>query len=169
MANKYYKQIMTLEELLQKRINNNSNTGTKNKASEFKMTNDLYVDLFDILTSLNYKVKKIAKEFKLTNGICDFVCELENNEYLIIECKTKGNCEYENYDLKFAYAIGQLLTYKTILCMQYNIDKNKVKLMLATDDDSLLTLDVINHENLNVDYLVYNKEGVKYYGKNRQT
>lgn len=167
MASRYYKQIMTLEELLNKRINNNSNTDTKKKASEYEMTNNLYIDLFDILTSLNYKVKKIAKEFKLINGICDFVCELENNEYLIIECKTKTNKKYENNDLKFSFAVGQLLTYRTILCMQYGIKRDKVKLMLATNTDSLMVLDVINYENLDIDYLVYNKEGVKYYGKNR--
>jgi len=166
---KFKKQIMTLEDLLSIRIKNNKNAETKKKFKEANMTKKLFLDLYDILTLLNYNVKTISKEFRLMYGICDFLCELENGEYLIIECKTHCSNTYDNNNLRFSFATGQLLTYRTVLSMQYRIDKEKIKLMLITDEDSLLTLDVINTENLNIDYLVYNEEGVKYYGKNGQT
>lgn len=160
------KKVMSLKELLEYRISNNKNkTNKKGKAKEFDFTKELYGELENILTELGYKVKKITKEYRLLKGICDFICELENEEYLIIECKVTTDTKYESNDLRFAFAIGQLLTYRTSFSLEYEIPKNKIKLMLATNEDSLFTLSVISSENLNINYLVYNNGEVKYYGQ----
>lgn len=159
-----YKKELTLKELLDVRIENRFNYGkVKGKSKEYIFSNNLYKVLKEILGDLDYKVISISKEFKLINGICDFVCKLENDEYLIIECKVSSNNIYDNNDLKFSFAVGQLLTYRTILSMQYDIEKSKIKLMLVTDNDSILTLDTIKSENLDIKYLVFEKGGVKYY------
>lgn len=159
-----YKKELTLKELLDIRIENRFNYGkVRGQSKEYIFSNNLYKVLKEILGDLDYKVISISKEFKLINGICDFVCKLENDEYLIIECKVSSNNIYDNNDLKFSFAVGQLLTYRTILSMQYDIEKSKIKLMLVTDNDSILTLDTIKSENLDIKYLVFEKGGVKYY------
>ena len=164
MAGRPKKEI-GLKELLQYRMeNNNPSEKHKGKSLEYNFSNKLNNELEDILNELGYKTKKITKEFKLLKGICDFLCELENNEFLIIECKISSNEKYENNDLKFSFAIGQLLSYRTSLSLLYEIPKERIKLMLITDKDSLFTLSVIASEELNIDYLVYNDGGAKYYG-----
>ena len=159
------KKNMSIQELLSLRIeNNNKNSKLKGKSKEFYFTNMLKDDLKNILKEVGYKVVKITKEFKMFKGICDFICELENKEYLIIECKVSSDNKYESNDLRFSFAIGQLLTYRTSLALSYEIPREKIHLMLITDDDSLFTLSVIGFEELNIDYLVYKNGGVKYYG-----
>lgn len=156
---------MNLKDLLSYRIENNTNNSKQNeKSKEFIFSNEISKELKSILKELGFKVKNITKEFKLLKGICDFLCELENEEYLIIECKVKSNNKYESDDLRFSFAIGQLLVYRTSLSLLYEIPKNKIKLMLITDKDSLFTLSVIGAENLKIDYLVYMNGEVKYYG-----
>ena len=164
MAGRPKKEI-DLKTLLSYRIDNNKNNSKKKgKAKEYDFTSKLSKEFKDILFLLNYEVKKITKEFKLTKGICDFLCELKNNEYLIIECKTSSDNKYESNDLKFSFSIGQLLSYRTSLLLSYEIPREKIHLMLITDEDSLFTLSVISSEELKIDYVVYKNEEVKYYG-----
>ena len=164
------KKIMALNSLLKYRIETNQSISKyKGKSKEYYFTNKLEKDLENILKELGYRVIKITKEFKLLKGICDFLCELENGEYLIIECKVSSDIKYESDDLKFSFAIGQLLTYRNSLLLQYEVPKEKIHLLLITDKDSLFTLSVIGSENLDISYMTYENGEVKYYGKERES
>lgn len=164
------KKIMTLKSLLKYRIETNQSISKyKGKSKEYYFANKLEKDLENILKELGYRVIKITKEFKLLKGICDFLCELENGEYLIIECKVSSDIKYESDDLKFSFAIGQLLTYRNSLLLQYEVPKEKIHLLLITDKDSLFTLSVIGSENLDISYMTYENGEVKYYGKERES
>lgn len=155
---------ISFKDLLNIRIEKRFDYGKKKgKSKEYQFSNKLNKSLKEILNDLGYNVINISKEFRLYNGICDFLCQLNNGEYLIIECKVDYEKKYENCDLRFSYAIGQLLTYRYILSMQYGIEKEKIKLMLATDKDSIITLNTIQSEHLDICYLVFEKGGIKFY------
>lgn len=156
----------SVEELFKYRLQKNKpNKHIGKQSIEKAFCDELESVLHKILNKVKYRVVSIAREFSLIYGRCDFLVELENGEYLVIECKAKNQNTTDNTEeLRFCYAIGQLQTYRTILNFQYQIPKEKVHLMLATNYDSLLVHSVIGAEKLDVDYLVYNDMGAKYYG-----
>lgn len=144
----------------------NKHNGKQSLEKEF--CDNFEKQIIRILKECGYKPISIAREFQLLYGRCDFVVALEEKQYLIIECKVKNLSVAKNTeDLRFCYAVGQLQTYRTILNLQYKIPFENIKLMLATNSDSLLVHTVIGAENLDIDYLVFTDDGVKYYGKEK--
>ena len=155
-----------IQDLLDYRIERETKIKDHRK-SEAKFCDSLDDDLKEILINLDYQVISIKREFELELGRIDYLCKLNNGEYLIIEVKAENT--KSNKDLVFSFALGQLLTYRTLFSRQYEISKEKIHLMLLTNEDSAVTLSVINDESMDIDMLVVLESGVKYYGTNRQT
>lgn len=161
------KVFSSVEELFKFRLHKNKPQKHNGKQSYEKHFNDnLEKSLKQILAELGFDVVNIAREFSLIYGRCDFIAELADGRYIIIESKAKNENSTDNTDeLRFCYSVGQLQTYRTILSMQYKIPKENIILMMATNYDSLLVHSLLGAENLDICYLVYNTMGVKYYGK----
>lgn len=157
----------SIEELFKYRLHKNRPHKHNGKQAFEKQFNDeLEKVLKKALTELGFDVISIAREFNLLYGRCDFVVELQDDKYVIIESKAKNSKSTDKTDdLRFCYSVGQLQTYRTIFNIQYKIPKENVYLMLATNYDSLLVHSLLGAENLDIGYLIYNEMGVKYYGK----
>lgn len=157
----------SIEELFKYRLHKNKPHKHNGKQALEKQFNDeLEKVLKKALTELDFDVISIAREFNLLYGRCDFVVELQDDKYVIIESKAKNSKSTDKTDdLRFCYSVGQLQTYRTIFNIQYKIPKENVYLMLATNYDSLLVHSLLGAENLDIGYLIYNEMGVKYYGK----
>lgn len=158
-------QILTRQQLLELRMDrwNKNNARKENKESLF--CDYIESQLKDILGYVGYKPKKIAREFEVEMGRFDFLVELENHKYIIIEVKHSRDDEISNRDeMYFSFAIGQLFTYKTILNYSFNIPLNDIEMMLITDVDSMLAIATIGQNKLPIKYMVVGYDGVKNYG-----
>ncbi len=157
----------SIQSLLDYRIEKPTVLRTRHKHKEAAFCDRLDKALPEILSDIGYKVTGVKREFELDIGRIDYLCKLEDEKYLIVEVKVEN--ESNNKDLTFSFALGQLLTYRTLLAKQYQIKKQNIELILLTDVDSITTLAVIDAEDINVNMLVVGENGVKFYGKNRQT
>lgn len=157
----------TMRELLNYRIEHWNKNNGRNKATEALFCDELELSLGNILKDLGYKVETIAREYMLEYGRIDFLIKLQNDKYLIIEVKHSN--PKVNSDLCFSFALGQLLTYQTILQTIYAIDKKDIDIMIITDIESILTINVINNITENIKYVIVGSNGVKCYGKTKNS
>ena len=159
--------INSIQDLLDYRIEKPRVLREKHKSKELAFCDRLDGSLKEILRDIGYKVVSIKREFELESNRIDYLCKLENQRYLDIEVKVDS--DKINKDTVFSFAIGQLLTYRTLFSHQYQISRDNIGLMLLTDADSITALAVINNEGIDIDMLVVGENGVKYYGKDRET
>jgi hypothetical protein len=160
----YKPVLLTLEQLLDKRITEWSNSVPRtSRGSNYETEFSTYIEprLPEMLTHLGYTVEAVSREFSFAMGRADFLVKTSDG-YIIIEVKTSQG--KNNKDLYFSYGIGQLLTYKAIMTSQYNIDPNTIKCIIITNDDSLLLTSTIGFHGLDITHLVVVEEGVKCYG-----
>jgi hypothetical protein len=159
--------IKTMKELLDYRIEHWSKNNGRNKATESLFCDELEQSLHDILIDFKYDVVSIAREYMMEYGRIDFLVKLKNDRYLIIEVKHSN--QNMNSDLYFGFAVGQLLTYRTILQILYSIPKSNIDLMIISDIESIMTINVIENISEDIKYLIVGSNGVKYYGKTAES
>ena len=159
----YKPELLTLEQLLDKRITewyNSVSRTSRGSNSETEFTNHIEPLLPDMLNHLGFEVEGISREFQLAQGRPDFVVKTKDG-YIVVEVKRSN--DKSNSDLVFSFAVGQVLTYRTILSQQYNIKPERVHCIIITDNDSLLLNSTINMHDLGITHLVVASEGVKCY------
>lgn len=152
----------SIEDLLNMRLTKSKIIHNRNK--EMKFCEIIQGDLKEIFNNLGYDIEIINREFSLQYGRCDFICKTKDNKYLISEVKVKNEKASIDYELNLSYAIGQLLTYKTIMIDQYKLKADDIDLFLIGDEDSLIALRTIQENNLNIKIIIFGEEGVKIYG-----
>lgn len=157
----------TIQDLLDYRITKPQKIKSIHKHKEASFCDRLDGAIRQILEDVGYNIESIKREFELYEGRIDYLCKCKCGKYIVIE--VKASRDSSNSDLCFSFAIGQLLTYRTLFSKQYNIQKDKIELILLTDEDSIITLGVIDSENLDISMLVVGESGAKYYGKNGET
>ena len=138
----------------------------KTKQVEREFCKHIDEKLFCLLESVGYKPEKIVKEFKIRNYCrLDYLVKTEN-KFVIIEVKrsypskTKGNS-----DVNFIAGIGQLLAYKTMLSVVFDVSLAKIDLVLLIDVDSPMALSVINDNRLEIKVCVVGEEKGKFYNE----
>jgi Holliday junction resolvase-like predicted endonuclease len=159
----YKPELLTLEQLLDKRITEWRNSvprTSRGSNSETEFSNHIEPLLPEVLEHLGYQVEAISREFYLQQGRVDFLVKTHNG-YIVIEVKRSN--EKINSDLYFSYAIGQVLTYKSLIAAQYKISMDKIDCIIITDNDSALLGATIANNELNITHLVVADEGVKCY------
>ena len=159
--------INSIQDLLDYRIEKPRVCRDKHKSKELAFCDRLDGSLKEILCDIGYEVISVKREFELQSNRIDYLCKLANRKYLIIEVKVDS--DKINKDTVFSFAVGQLLTYRTLFSHEYQISRDNIELLLLTDADSLTALAVINNEGIDIDMLVVGENGVKYYGKDRET
>jgi Holliday junction resolvase-like predicted endonuclease len=159
------KFVLTTRDLLDIRLERYSIRKPNNRNSEMIFCDQLEKELKNIYENMGYKVKLITREFTMRYGRADFIITLENGKYIIIEVKyTPEEYRITNDEIKAMFAVGQLFTYKTALCEQYNVDPEDVEMCLLTNEEYINVLNNILFNNLKISYMVYGENGVKYYG-----
>lgn len=139
--------------------NNKNGRGDKNE----KLFCDMIEEhLPNYLNHLGYKHKHTAREFIMPNGRPDFVIKLQDDRYLIIEVKHSN--DKSNDDLTYSFAVGQLLTYKSNMHIWYDIPLKNIDLMLITDTESVMALNTIKNNKLDIKYTIFGKGVAKFYG-----
>ena len=155
-------EIKDMKTMLDYKITHWNKQNGRNKKTEALFCDMLEEHLPKYLNDLGYKHISSAREFKMPNGRPDFLVKLENDKYLIIEVKHSN--DKSNDDLTYSFAVGQLLTYKSNMHIWYDIPLNNIELMLITDTDSVMALNTIKNNKLNIKYTVFGKGVAKYYG-----
>jgi hypothetical protein len=158
-----YKKSMSKKDMISYRIKKHSVIKENNSTHESIFSNSIHKNLNQILCEAGFKVLNIGREYTHSQFRFDFFVELEDNRYLIIEVKYSN--DHSSDEQRQAYAVGQLLSYKTVLSIYNEIPKENIDLMLIVNKEFILPQVVINYNDLPINYLVYGDDGVKLYGR----
>ena len=119
-----------------------------------------------ILGDMGYKSCVVAKEFQIP-GRCrmDYLIKTDKG-FLIVEVKKAyKDLRRGNFDVSFASGVGQLLIYRTILSIHFNIPVKKIDTALFIDVDSLMNIAMLRDSKLDMAICVIGDVGVKRYAK----
>ena len=154
---------MSKKDIISFRIKKHSVIKTDNSTNESIFSNTLQINLKQILIEAGFKVLNIAREYTYSQFRFDFLVELENERYLIIEVKYSNDNSSD--EQRQAYSLSQLLTYKTVFSIYSDIPRENIDLMLVVNKEFVLPQVVITDNDLPINYLIYGENGVKLYGR----
>ncbi len=79
------------------------------------------------------EVVQISREYPLPAGRVDFLCQLRDEQYAIVEVKRESPPQHG--DWRMSFAIGQLLVYAVGLSVQHDLPIENVHPVLISDGD----------------------------------
>ena len=124
----------------------------KNNKAESSFCDYIEPRLTSVFDAIGYKVQYVAREFIITHGRIDFLVQAEGDRLVVVEVKHSN--VHSNDDLSFSFAVGQVLTYRSVLSAGYGIDREKIDGVIITDVDSALTNLVCQNEAIRVRHVV---------------
>jgi len=151
----------TKNDILKYKIGTHNSNGRK-RTKESAFSDVVEKSLPEIFEDLKKPIESISREFPLQKGRADFLVKHKDGTFTIIE--VKYSVDNSQDEAKLNYSVGQLLFYKNNLSREYDIDKNKINLMILNNKEFLSVVDNVLFNDLKIDYLVFGKDGVKFYG-----
>ena len=155
-------EVATRSRVLEARLRRWTPGNVKNGGVEKEFCVKVNQDLPPVIEKVFGSIVRWTSEFTLKWGRVDFFCKFIDGRYGLIEVKT--NKTKDKYDLNLARGVGQLLAYRTSICLETGCDPSSVVMCLVGDAESPFIMSMIDDSELPILFLVLGDGMVKAYG-----